>query len=137
MDLRRGARTGLAVLSGLLAALLLVQVFLAGLGVFDSPSAFATHRDFGYTIGLLTLPILILAIVGRGPRLLIGLSVLLVVQITLQSVFVVMRTDNPQIAALHPVNGVLMLVVSLVLAREAWAARLEVPSGPTSNERTT
>ena len=137
MDLRRGARTGLAILSGLLAALLLVQVFLAGLGVFDSPSAFATHRDFGYTIGLLTLPILILAIVGRGPRLLIGLSVLLVVQITLQSVFVVMRTDNPQIAALHPVNGVLMLVVSLVLAREAWAARLEVPSEPTSTERTT
>ena len=137
MDLRRGARTGLAVLSGLLAALLLVQVFLAGLGVFDSPTAFATHRDFGYTIGLLTLPILILAIVGRGPRLLIGLSVLLVVQITLQSVFVVMRTDNPQIAALHPVNGVLMLVVSLVLAKSAWAARLEVPSGPTSNERTT
>ena len=52
MRLRTAARTGLAIVAGLFAALLIVQVFLAGLGVFDSPTAFATHRDFGYMIEL-------------------------------------------------------------------------------------
>jgi hypothetical protein len=125
MGIRTGARTALAILAGVFAVLLLIQVFLAGLGVFDGPERFATHRDFGYGISLLIIVMIVLSIVGRGPARLIGLSVLLEVQILLQSVFIVMRADNPQVAALHPVNGVLMLVVSLVLAREAWAARLE------------
>jgi hypothetical protein len=38
-------------------------------------------------------------------------------------VFVVPRTSNPAIAALHPVNGFLILLVALVLARESWAMR--------------
>ena len=130
MDLRRGARTGVAIVAGLLAALLLVQIFLAGLGVFEGPSRFEMHRDFGYTLYLPILVLIVLSIVGRGPARLIGLSVLLMGQILLQSVFVVMRTDNPQVAALHPVNGVLMLVVSLVLAREAWAARAVGSAAP-------
>ena len=125
MSLRVAARTGLAIVAGLFAALLLVQVFLAGLGVFDGPSAFATHRDFGYTIGLLILPIIILALVGRTPKGLVGLTILIAVQMTLQSVFVAMRATNPGVAALHPVNGVLMLIVTIVIARWAWAIRHE------------
>ena len=133
MTLRTGARTGLAVVAGLFAALLIIQVFLAGLGVFDSPSAFATHRDFGYTISLLILPIIILALVGRAPKGLVGLTVVLAVQMILQSAFVAMRTSDPAIAALHPVNGVLMLVVTLVIARWAWAIRAEAaPTTATS-----
>jgi len=123
MRLRSGARTGLAIVAGLFAVLIIVQVFLAGLGVFDSPSAFATHRDFGYTIGLLILPIIILALVGRAPKGLVGLTILIAVQMTLQSVFVAMRESNPAVAALHPVNGVLMLLVTIVVARWAWAIR--------------
>jgi hypothetical protein len=125
MTLRTGARTGLAIVAALFAVLLIIQVFLAGLGVFESPSAFATHRDFGYTISLLILPILILALVGRAPKGLVGLTVILAIQMILQSVFVAMRTSNPAVAALHPVNGVLMLVFSLVIARWAWAIRAE------------
>ena len=44
MPARSTARTALAVVAWLFAALLVVQVFLAGLGVFDSPTAFATHE---------------------------------------------------------------------------------------------
>jgi hypothetical protein len=44
---RRIARPIHIVVAWLLVAGLLVQVFLAGMGVFDSSSAFATHRDFG------------------------------------------------------------------------------------------
>jgi hypothetical protein len=123
VQFRTVARTGLALAAGLYSLCLIVQIFLAGLGVFDSPAAFETHRNFGYTIGLLTLVLVVLSLVGRGPRILIGLSVLTVVLMALQSVFVAMRQSNPTIAALHPVNGVLLLIVSLLLTRKAWALR--------------
>ena len=125
---RSTLRTALAVAAAVFAALIVVQVFLAGLGVFDDPRAFITHRDFGYTIGLFTLVILILAIAARAGRRLIGLAVLGLVQMALQSVFIALRVDAPQLAALHPVNGVLLLVVTLVIARGAWAIRT-APSG--------
>jgi hypothetical protein len=126
---RSTLRTALAVVAAVFAALIVIQVFLAGLGVFDDPRAFLSHRDFGYTIGLATLVILVLAIAARAGRRLIGLAVLGLVQMALQSVFIALRTDAPQLAALHPVNGVMLLVVTLVIARGAWAIR-SVPSEP-------
>ena len=41
----------------------------------------------------------------------------------LQSVFVAMRTSAPAVAALHPLNGFLMLLLAIVIARESWLAR--------------
>jgi hypothetical protein len=64
---------------------------------------------------------LVLAVVGRTGRRLIGLAALTLVQMALQSVFVVLREDAPAVAALHPVNGVLLLLVTIVIARAAWA----------------
>jgi Family of unknown function (DUF6220) len=125
VQIRNAARTGLALVAGLFAVGLIVQIFLAGLGVFDGPSNFDTHRNFGYTIGFLTLVMIALALIGRVPRLLLGLTVLTLVQMFLQSVLVAMRESNPAIAALHPVNGVLLLIVTLVIARQAWAIRAE------------
>jgi peptidoglycan/LPS O-acetylase OafA/YrhL len=104
-------------------ACLIIQVFLAGFGVFDDPGAFITHRDFGYLIGLLTLVLLVAAMVGRLGRRQIGLAVLLLVLFTLQSVFVAVRTEYPAVAALHPVNGFLILLVTLIVACDAWSAR--------------
>ena len=125
---RSFARRALPIVAGLFVACGIVQVFLAGLGVFSDPASFVTHREFGYLLGWFTLAILVLALVGRERRLVVGLSVLLLVQFTLQSVFVALRTDMPTIAALHPVNGFLILVVGLVISRLAWVARHE--SGP-------
>ena len=132
MPARSTARTALAIVAWLFAALLVVQVFLAGLGVFDSPTAFATHRDFGYTIGLLTLVLVIISVVGRLPRRVIGLSALTLVQFFIQSVLIGVRADMPTIAALHPVNGVLLLVVTLWIGREAWVGR---EAGPRHADR--
>lgn len=123
MPARSRTRTALAVVAALFAALILVQVFLAGLGVFSSPAAFITHRDFGYLIGWFTLVILILAVAGRLGRRIIGLAVVGLVQMALQSVFILLRKDAPVVAALHPVNGVLLLLVAVVIARSAWQAR--------------
>src|SRR5512144_1678504 len=117
------ARRALPFAAGAFVACAVVQVFLAGLGVFDDPKAFITHREFGYTFGWLTLAILILALVGRTPRRIAGLAVLLLVLFALQSVFVALRTDLPAIAALHPLNGFLILGTGVVITREAWAVR--------------
>jgi hypothetical protein len=122
---RSFARRALPIVAGLFVACGIVQVFLAGLGVFSEAASFITHRDFGYLLGWFTLAILILALVGRERRMVVGLSILLLVQFTLQSVFVALRTDLPTIAALHPVNGFLILVVGLVIGRLAWVARDE------------
>ena len=116
-------RTALAVVAAVFAALILVQVFLAGLGVFLSPSSFITHREFGYVIGWFTLVVLILAVAGRMGRRIVGLAIVGLVQMALQSVFILIRTELPAVAALHPVNGVLLLLVVTVIARAAWQAR--------------
>jgi uncharacterized protein DUF6220 len=126
--MRSIARTAYPAVAGLFAACTVVQVFLAGLGVFDSPTAFVTHRGFGYLFGWLTLVLLVVALAGRMPRRLVGLSVLLLVLFALQSVFVALRDDLPTIAALHPLNGFLILGVSTVATRLSWLARRE-PSG--------
>jgi uncharacterized protein DUF6220 len=123
---RRVARAIHLGAAWLFVACLVVQVFLAGLGVFDDPKAFITHRDFGYAIGLLTLVLLVAAIVGRLGGRQIGLVVLLMVQFALQSVFVAMRSDSPAVAALHPLNGFLILLVTLIIARDAWSARAAI-----------
>lgn len=107
----------------------IVQVFLAGLGVFDDPGAFITHRNFGYTFGLLVFVLLLLALVGRMPRALIGGSALLVVLFILQSVFVEIRKDMPAVAALHPLNGFLILALGSFLTRASWRTRAAEPRG--------
>lgn len=119
------ARSALPIVVAIFMACAILQVFLAGLGVFDDPRSFITHREFGYTFGWLTLAILVLALVGRLPRRIVGLAVLLLVQFALQSVLVALRADLPAVAALHPVNGFLILLVSYVTLRASWAARAE------------
>jgi len=122
---RSFARTAYPVVAGLFVACAVIQVFLAGLGVFDDPASFVTHREFGYLLGWFTLAMLVLALLGRERRLIVGLTVLVLVQFTFQSVFVALRTTYPAVAALHPVNGFLLLVVGIAIARLSWAARHE------------
>ena len=125
------ARRALPIVCGLFLVCLLGQVFLAGLGVFDSPSSFAIHRNVGYALGFGTLLILGLSIVARSDRLVLALSVLLLVQFALQSVFVAMRIDAPFVAAFHPVNGVLIVLV--VAALVVLSARPATDGSPAAS----
>ncbi|HYH91588.1 MAG TPA: DUF6220 domain-containing protein [Candidatus Saccharimonadales bacterium] len=126
--IRSFARQAHPVVGAIFIACVVVQVFLAGLGVFDDPRTFLTHRDFGYTFGMLTLVLLVLALVGREPRRVTGLSALLLVLFAFQSVFIALRADQPVLAALHPVNGFLILLVAVAVTRVSWAVR-RVPTG--------
>jgi mercuric ion transport protein len=113
------ARTGFLLVVWLFVLCSVVQVFLAGLGVFAGGSNFVVHRDFGYLIGPLTLVLIVLALFGRLPRALVLGSVLLLVLLVLQSVFVALRSGAPTVAALHPVNGFLIVLVGIWLGARA------------------
>jgi hypothetical protein len=120
---RSAARAAFPFVAGLLAVGAIIQVFLAGLGVFDDASAFLTHRDVGYTLSLLPIVMVVLALVGGLPRRFAGLSALLFVLFILQSVFVAARENMPAVAALHPLNGFLILAIAILLAWQSWQAR--------------
>jgi hypothetical protein len=109
--------------AALFVVCVVLQLFLAGLGVFDGYRNFLTHRDFGYLFGWLAVVMLVLAIVGRLPRRQVLLVVAIIVAFALQSVFVALRADAPVVAALHPLNGVLILLLGLEVTRFAWVTR--------------
>jgi len=117
------ARTLHTVVAVLFVVGLIAQVWLAGRGVFESPTMFDTHRSLGYTLSLFTIALLVLGLLGGMGRRPTILAVVIFVLFILQSVFVVMRDSQPAVAALHPVNGFLILFLAIVLARDSWMMR--------------
>lgn len=123
MDKLRYAYIGVA---WLFLVCVVVQVFLAGLGVFVGLEKFELHREFGYLFGWLTLVLLTIAIAARLGRRWIGLAALLLVLFAFQSVFVALREAVPAAAALHPVNALAIFGVALHTAtRSRSLARRE------------
>ena len=121
--MRSIARTLHTVVAVLFVVGLIAQVWLAGRGVFESPTMFDTHRSLGYTLSLFTIALLVLGLLGGMGRRPTILAVVIFVLFILQSVFVVMRDSQPAVAALHPVNGFLILFLAIVLARDSWMMR--------------
>ena len=121
--MRSIARTIHLVIAWLVVAGLVVQVWLAGRGVFDTSAGWALHRDVGYTIGLVPIVLLVLGLLGGMGRRVAILAVAIFVLVIVQSVLVFQRTSNPSIAALHPVNGFLILLLAIVLALDSWQMR--------------
>jgi hypothetical protein len=113
----RLVRIGYAVLSSVFVACVLVQVFFAGMGAFGAD--WSWHLTFAHFLGLPPLLMAPMAFVGRlswGSRLLpLGLLVLIGVQYAFANAAV-------PAAALHPVNALLILLLSLLAARLAWTA---------------
>jgi hypothetical protein len=106
-------------------AALMVQVFFAGMFVFVGASNIELHRNMAHVIGLLTLLLIASVFVGRVPqkRLVFGVLGLLVIQGML--VHVNQWFGLNVIAALHPVNALVLTYASLSLAKRSsayWAA---------------
>ncbi|MEA2269512.1 MAG: hypothetical protein QOC64_2122, partial [Solirubrobacteraceae bacterium] len=85
----------------LFAALVILQVFFAGLGIFGA-SSFDAHQSFGNLLHGLTAILLILAILGPRERRDIAMAVGLVVLTTIQIGLVDAQGSAPALAALHP-----------------------------------
>ena len=118
---------------------LLVQVFLAGLGVFAHESAFATHRDFGHLLELFPIVLIVTALVagyGRS-RALAGVGLL--AMLFLQTILVLQRGSSDILAALHPVNGFLVLLGAVLVAWDStrlWRASRASGAVPTAEVAT-
>jgi Family of unknown function (DUF6220) len=117
------ARNAYLVLAWLFVVGLLVQVFLAGRGVFDSPLQFETHRDFGFALSAIPIVLLVVGIVAGVGRRLAAFAIVAFLLFILQSVLVAFRESSPMIAALHPVNGFVIVLLAIEMAREASLAR--------------
>ena len=95
-----------------------VQPFLIGLWLFGAVSTSDLHTGLGYILLIPGCPLLLLAaLLGRLPRremLLTGAVILdTFVQVSLPS----FRTDLPAVAALHPVNFLVLVIMLWTLGR--------------------
>jgi hypothetical protein len=95
-----------------------LQPFLIGLWLFGAVATSDLHTGLGYLLLLPGCPLLLIAaLFGRLPRremLLTGAVILdTFVQVSLPS----FRTDLPAVAALHPVNFLVLVIMLWTLGR--------------------
>jgi len=101
---------------------IVVQVLLAGLAIANLGGSgdFSTHIGVGYTIGVVQLIALVLAFPARVPtrdkQVSFGLLLLYIVQTLLPG----LTSVSPVIAALHPLNAMVLFTLSIWYARHAW-----------------
>jgi hypothetical protein len=111
------SRVIFAALAWLFVGLVVLQVFYAGVGLLGGGSM-AQHREFGYLVAVFPVLVVIAAAVARhGP--LAGWSVGLLVLAQVQSVLPWFGNDLPFVAALHPVNALVIFWGALTIARRA------------------
>ena len=112
----RGAWYAYAVLVWLYLVALLVQIYLAGTGMIGLGSGdMEAHRGLGWLLHLPILLILVAALVARVGRPMIWWVVAFFVSGAIQPILATMD-DMPAIAALHPVNAVILTVLTIKLA---------------------
>jgi uncharacterized membrane protein YkvI len=101
---------------------IVVQVLLAGLAIANLGGSgdFETHANVGYWIGAVQLVAVALAfaakVSSRDKSISIGLLVLYVIQTLLPP----LKSVSPFIAALHPLNAMVLFTLSIWYARHAW-----------------
>ena len=93
-----------------------VQFFLAGLGVFGATS-YDAHRALGFLLGLVAVVLLVLAVGAKLPRPLTGLALLLVLLSIVQIVLI--QIDIEEIKALHLVNALAIGLVANMLVHRS------------------
>ena len=116
-----------AAVAAIFVVAILVQVFLAGLAIANlgGSGTFSTHIEFGYTwMGLAALALLVTVFLARRPRRDVGIVVAIIVLYVIQTVLPAFKSSLPAIAALHPVNALLLFVVALWYARRLWQASM-------------
>jgi hypothetical protein len=129
---RSSARTrAFPILAWAYVAALAIQVFFAGLYVFAGASNIELHRNMAHVIGLLSFLLIGATFVGRVPekRLVFGVLGLLVVQGML--VHLNQWFGLSVIAALHPVNALVLTYAALTLAKRSagyWRTDAAAPS---------
>ena len=118
---RRGADTVYAYLAALLLLGVIVQFFLAGLGVFDiaghqdleNVKDLDPHRALGHILAGVALLMLIAALIARTSKLAMWGSLALVILIEVVQVLLASGgEDHHWVGGLHALNGVVILALA-------------------------
>src|SRR6185312_17198597 len=111
----RAARTHTVVARALLGGVAL-QIFFAGLGVFNV-SSFAPHMILGTLVILGSLALPLIAWRGRLDAALTHRSWLLFALMILQGLLIDVGHLIPLVAAFHPLNAMLLVLLTASMAR--------------------
>jgi hypothetical protein len=111
------ARWVLATLALLFTAGAFGQFFLVGLSMFDDGSRWQDHKTLGHIIGLIPYVMWIPAVLGKAGRGLVLQTLMLFVLYMAQYGFI--NADSSIANALHPLNGSLLLVLGVAIARQS------------------
>lgn len=118
------ARRIFAVASWVFLGAVLVQVFLAGAGLFKLTD-FTLHTDFGWLLSAMPIVLVVLARMARVDRRTTQLTVALLAVAVIQPELAAARHDYPVVAALHPVNALLLFWLAWLVARRSIDAARE------------
>ena len=116
-----GARYGYFIAAVLFFIGVLAQTYIAGMAVFIDPSHWELHTTFVHLIEVLFIPLFIFGFVGQFSRLLKGASIVLFLLIGIQ--YMTAEAFGSLVAAIHPVNAVVIAFVTLWMAKESWEWR--------------
>ena len=115
-----------AAVAVLFVATIVVQVFYAGaaLSGLGGSGDFGTHVEFGYTwVGIAALLLVVTALVARRPRREVAITLGILVLYVIQTILPTLKTSVPALAALHPVNAMLLFGFAAWYAARSWRSR--------------
>jgi hypothetical protein len=103
----------------LFLAAIVIQVYFAGLMLFGQRDGKSLHLGTGYMLAFAGLLFLALPALARAGARTVLLGVVLSVITFFQPTITYAREESPVIAALHPVNALLILALSVLMIRRA------------------
>lgn len=134
---REGAAWIYRILITLFTAAVVVEIFLAGLGVFRAmPSEevsvshetvedkFSAHAALGDVLGGGSILLLVVIVIAWTGRRVIGATLGLAILTFIQGFLAAKGEDSPVAGALHAINAFLILGLSSFLAWQAWRVKL-------------
>ncbi len=118
--MRTGATAAYHWIALIITAGLVVQFFLAGVGVFGADS-FDAHKGLGWILHTASILILIAAIIGPRDRKSILFSIAFIVVFTIQTMLP--AADEPWLAAFHPLLALAVLGMAAHIGMPAISRR--------------
>jgi len=103
----------------LFLAAVVAQVYLAGLMLFGRDGGKELHVGVGYMLGTAVVLFVALPGLARAGRRTVILGIVLALITFFQPNLTFARDDSPFIAALHPVNALLIFTLAVVMVRRA------------------
>ncbi|HEY5351677.1 MAG TPA: DUF6220 domain-containing protein [Streptosporangiaceae bacterium] len=125
---RRAAGAAYRYLIAFFVLGVLVQVYLAGVGVFGinarkvaKASSFDPHRAWGSVLMIVSIILLILALAAwKSVRAVLATFLLALLVVVAQTVLAAAGDSNKWVGGAHALDGMVILLLSLGLAVAAW-----------------